>query len=47
MRTPAEKQRKMTFGAKAERHNPAAAITEPGNNDVDGGCHQHHDQHHD
>ena len=47
MRTPAEKQRKMTFGAKAERHNPAAAITEPGDNDVDGACHQHHDQHHD
>ena len=25
----------MTLGAKAERHSPAAAITEPGDDDVD------------
>ena len=41
MRTPAEKQRKMTLGAKAERHNPAAAITEPGDDDVDHEYHYH------
>ena len=29
----------MTLGAKAERHNPAAAITEPGDDDVD---HEYH-----
>ena len=32
----------MTLGAKAERHNPAAAITEPDDDDVDG-HHRHHD----
>ena len=45
IRTPAEKQRNMTLGAKAERHNPAAAITEPDDDDVDGDHHDHDHYH--
>ena len=35
----------MTLGAKAERHKPAEAITEPDDDDVDG-HHEHHDNDH-
>ena len=36
----------MTLGAKAERHNPADAITEPGDDYVDGHHHYNDNDHH-